>query len=714
MRATLKDVAQRAGVSSATVSYVLNGKQSVSEKTKQRVLEAVRQLDYVPDLNARGLSMRDSKLIGVVVPQTEPGEHLMFQNTFYSEVLGSIEYYARQNGYHILISATDANESYQQMKESQIPIVLIDSYCNDYYYHNIRIDNAYGSYLATRYILQNGHREIAFLVGRLQENGVMKKRLTGYQKALAEFGVPYQPDYVLEGQINYESGVQHARAIVERHLPVTAAVAAADILAIGAMKGFYELGLRIPDDLSIIGFDDLEISRYMTPGLTTIKQQISLKGQRGGGTAAEKHRTARFDQTGGDPDIRAGRAGIRTQDQRKGGMSAPGKNRPVCHPTKNNIQACCRKAHRPFPPSLYAQRADKSMFSKEETQMKKARVLPLAAGMLSVAMVLTACGSPAASASSASSGTAESAASASEASQDEPVTITYCNFNASGGDEETLQKMYEAFHEEYPNITVEIETIGFDDYFTQMQTRVAGGTAPDCYELNIENFSAYANKGVLAEITGVDLSRIDETALNAFNVGGKQYGLPGNFSNVVLVYNKDLFDQAGLDYPTNDWTQDDVQAAAEAIRALGDDIYGIYQPVTYNEFYKVAAQYGGSLLSEDGTQFTINSPENVEAAQMMVDRVLVSNVQPTEVQMGGMGDWDLFMSGRLGMIPTGIWAFSSFADGCDFDWDIVVEPGAKQKATAFFSNACVINADSEHKDAAATWITWLCSSDAAA
>lgn len=214
MRATLKDVAQRAGVSSATVSYVLNGKQSVSEKTKQRVLEAVRQLDYVPDLNARGLSTRDSKLIGVVVPQTEPGEHLMFQNTFYSEVLGSIEYYARQNGYHILISATDANESYQQMKESQIPIVLIDSYCNDYYYHNIRIDNAYGSYLATRYILQNGHREIAFLVGRLQENGVMKKRLTGYQKALAEFGVPYQPDYVLEGQIDYESGVQHARRTV--------------------------------------------------------------------------------------------------------------------------------------------------------------------------------------------------------------------------------------------------------------------------------------------------------------------------------------------------------------------------------------------------------------------------------------------------------------------------------------------------------------------
>ena len=169
-RATLKDVAQEAGVSSATVSYILNGKRSISEETKARVMEAIKKLDYVPDLNARGLTMRDSKLIGVVVPQTEPGERLMFQNSFYSEILGSIEYYARLSGYHILISATDANESYltlakkrnldgiivigmypdefyQQMKKTQIPIVLIDSYCGDHYYHSIRIDDAYGSYL---------------------------------------------------------------------------------------------------------------------------------------------------------------------------------------------------------------------------------------------------------------------------------------------------------------------------------------------------------------------------------------------------------------------------------------------------------------------------------------------------------------------------------------------------------------------------------------
>ena len=343
--------------------------------------------------------------------------------------------------------------------------------------------------------------------------------------------------------------------------------------------------------------------------------------------------------------------------------------------------------------------------------MKK-RSLAILAGGMSLALLLSACGpasTPAASPSSEPAGETQQ-----QTAEAEPVTITYCNFNASGGNEETLQRMYEAFHEEYPNITVEIETIAMDDYFTQMQTRVAGGTAPDCYELNIENFASYANKGVLAEITDVDLSSLDETALSAFNVDGKQYGLPGNFSNVVLIYNKDLFDQANIEYPTSDWTQDDVQAAAEAIRALGDDIYGYYQPLTYNEFYKACAQFGGSLLNEDKSEFTINAPENVAAAQMMADRVLVTNVQPTAEQMGGMGDWDLFMSGRLGMIPTGIWAFNTFAEGCDFAWDIAVEPGAVQKATHFFSNACVINAKSENQEAAATWITWLASSPKAA
>lgn len=355
--------------------------------------------------------------------------------------------------------------------------------------------------------------------------------------------------------------------------------------------------------------------------------------------------------------------------------------------------------------------------------MRKKLISLLLTGVLT-ASLLAGCGSTDNSAASENTAAAEETASAGEAQEavdlagtettEEAVEITYANFNASGGNEETLQKMYEAFHEEYPNITVNIETIGYDDYFTQMQTRVAGGTAPDCYELNIENFAAYANKGVLAELTGIDTSGYNATALNAFSVNGKQYGVPGNFSNVVLIYNKDLFDQAGVAYPTDDWTWDDAMDACEKISALGDDIYGIYQPITFNEFFKVAAQYGGGVLNADKTEFTINSEENLKAATMMISKVTDTNVQPTEAQMGGMGDWDLFESGRLGMIPTGIWAFNTFADACDFNWDICVEPGGTQKATHFFSNALVVNADSDKKEAAATWINWLASSDTSA
>lgn len=355
--------------------------------------------------------------------------------------------------------------------------------------------------------------------------------------------------------------------------------------------------------------------------------------------------------------------------------------------------------------------------------MRKKLISLLLTGVLT-ASLLAGCGSTDNSAASENTAAAEETASAEEAQEavdlagtettEEAVEITYANFNASGGNEETLQKMYEAFHEEYPNITVNIETIGYDDYFTQMQTRVAGGTAPDCYELNIENFAAYANKGVLAELTGIDTSGYNATALNAFSVNGKQYGVPGNFSNVVLIYNKDLFDQAGVAYPTDDWTWDDAMDACEKISALGDDIYGIYQPITFNEFFKVAAQYGGGVLNADKTEFTINSEENLKAATMMISKVTDTNVQPTEAQMGGMGDWDLFESGRLGMIPTGIWAFNTFADACDFNWDICVEPGGTQKATHFFSNALVVNADSDKKEAAATWINWLASSDTSA
>jgi multiple sugar transport system substrate-binding protein len=196
--------------------------------------------------------------------------------------------------------------------------------------------------------------------------------------------------------------------------------------------------------------------------------------------------------------------------------------------------------------------------------------------------------------------------------------------------------MKEEFERQHPNIKVDIETIAFGDYFTQMQMRIAAGQAPDAYELNFENFYSYAKKGVLADLTpffestGFDRSVLYEQALNAFSEGGVQYGMPASFSNVVLTYNKELFDKANVPYPTNDWTWADADAAGAKIRALGDDIFGICQGVHFFEFFKTVQQNGGSLLNDDKTAFTVNRPENVETLKHMTDRILKTNIMPTE------------------------------------------------------------------------------------
>ncbi len=302
-RITIRDVAAASGVSVATVSYVLNGKKKVSEETRQKILDVIAKLGFVPDLNARGLSVKDTKLIGVVVPQTEPGTKLMFHNNFYSEILGSIEFTARQHGYHVIISATDVTEDYlnliqernlagviiigtyennffKELNKLEVPVVLVDSYCKDDWFHSLRIDDEYSSYLATKYVIDCGHTNIGLLTGNLKEDGVMKKRLRGYQKALQDSNLVFSEKYLFETTVDYESGVKAAEEICERKVDVTAIVATADVMAIGLMKGFYDKGIKVPEDISIMGFDDLDISGYTTPGLTTVKQPISLKGER--------------------------------------------------------------------------------------------------------------------------------------------------------------------------------------------------------------------------------------------------------------------------------------------------------------------------------------------------------------------------------------------------------------------------------------------------
>jgi len=301
-RVTIKDVAKEAGVSTATVSYVMNEKKNIPETTRDLVLAAADQLGYVSNYSARSMRMNRSNLIGVIIPQTEPGSQMVFENPFYSEILSSIEYCARQSGYHVIVSGTNADEnylklaqqrnldgliiigmykeqSYTDLRSTRIPIVLVDSYMDDHYFHAIRINDRHAGYIATKHLIENGHRKIAFLSGTVKDGGVMKLRLAGYYDALDEFGIARNPDYILTENISFDSGRRLARRM-DATLDVTAAFCTADILAVGAIKELNEHERLIPNKYSIVGVDNLNIARYSIPGLTTVGQNIYHKGEK--------------------------------------------------------------------------------------------------------------------------------------------------------------------------------------------------------------------------------------------------------------------------------------------------------------------------------------------------------------------------------------------------------------------------------------------------
>lgn len=291
-----------------------------------------------------------------------------------------------------------------------------------------------------------------------------------------------------------------------------------------------------------------------------------------------------------------------------------------------------------------------------------------------------------------------------------PVTISYMNFGANGGHEQDLAAIATAFHAANPDITVNIETVPYADYFTKLQTAVAAGSAADAFELNYENFVTYTSNGVLAELPGVDGAVYKPSLLQAFAKDGKQYGLPESFSDVVLFYNADLFKAAGVAEPTGEWTWADEKAAAEKLTNKGKKVWGDYQPVTFYEFYKALAQAGGSFFNADHTATAFNSPEGIKAAEWLVNKP--GTVMPTTADGAGTPDWDTkqFQAGKLAMWHSGIWMFDGLQKA-PFNWNIVVEPGDTTKASAMFANAAVVNAKSPNAAAAQKWITYLTSSD---
>jgi len=304
-RINMKDIAKEANVSVATVSYVINKRkdQTIAPSTIKRVEDAVSKLGYVPNMAAKALVENKSYLIGVVIPQTEPGKQFMFSNPFYGELLSSIEFSAREKGYHVLISGTDVDQSYleiankrsldgiiivgihpddyyENLRNTSIPVVLIDSYCNNLPFKSISIKDRESAKLATKYFIDNGHTKIGFASGIISNNGVTYERYLGYKDALEEAGIAFDEDFVYSGTVSQEYGKELGIKIANMNKRPTAIFSTADIIAFGLINGLKKSNLVVPNDISIIGFDDTWLARDCDPLLTTIKQDVFEKGQK--------------------------------------------------------------------------------------------------------------------------------------------------------------------------------------------------------------------------------------------------------------------------------------------------------------------------------------------------------------------------------------------------------------------------------------------------
>lgn len=263
------------------------------------------------------------------------------------------------------------------------------------------------------------------------------------------------------------------------------------------------------------------------------------------------------------------------------------------------------------------------------------------------------------------------------------------------------------FMKENPGIKVEIESVPFSDYFTKLRTLIAGGQAPDVVSLNIENMAAFASLGALADLTpfvqkdNFDLGQYYESTLGMSEFEGKQYGLPASFSTVVLFYNKDMFDKAGIAYPDDTWDWDKLVETGKAL-TLDTNSDGITDQFGYSPAWWPVYLYmnEADVFNADKTKCALTDPAAVEALQKMADLTLVEKMAPTRGDLQTQSDWDMFMAGRLAMFPVGPWAIAPFQGITTFKWDVADMPGIKNQATFLFGNALAITSDSKNKDAA--------------
>ncbi|MBE9917546.1 sugar ABC transporter substrate-binding protein [Paenibacillus donghaensis] len=304
-----------------------------------------------------------------------------------------------------------------------------------------------------------------------------------------------------------------------------------------------------------------------------------------------------------------------------------------------------------------------------------------------------------------------------EDSKDGQETIKFMQYTASGGQEDTLKDIIKKFEEQNPNIKVDAEIVDFQNYTTKLNTMIASKTAPDVFEVGYENFMTYASQNVLRDLSDVieadkdfNPDKYKKLAYDAFKYNDKQMGMVESFSDVVLFYNKDLFDAKHVAYPQDSWTWKDELAAAQQLTDAKKGIWGTYSPIQFYEFYKTIAQNSGGIFDNDGKP-AVNSMANKEALQWMIDKASKYHVSPPlndDTFSQPDADINAFKSGQIAMFRTGIWNMSRFTDA-GFKWDIVLEPGNTQKAHHFFADGLAVSADSKHAEAAWKFLKFMSS-----
>ena len=298
---TLKDIAAEAGVSITTVSNVVHNRKSrVSPDMVEKIREIIARERYVPSMTARSLVNDDSSIIGVITHMTPQNLGSTMSDPFLGTFVEGIESRTREEGYFLMIrSVEDAqaleslsrswrlsgmiltgmfqDEFFECVKRLDIPYVLIDSYVDQPDACSIGLEDEKGGYIATKHLLENGHRVIAFASPTVRTGGVVEQRLLGYQRALAEYGLSFDPGLVFTQEISIEDGRRLGHTLAEKK-EVTGIFASADILAAGIMTGLREKGVLVPRDKSIVGFDDNYLCQLTNPCLTTIHQDAEQKG----------------------------------------------------------------------------------------------------------------------------------------------------------------------------------------------------------------------------------------------------------------------------------------------------------------------------------------------------------------------------------------------------------------------------------------------------